>query len=344
MKKIFHGITTSLALVLLACETNYNTTNEYTVSDAGLPQLELDAGEAPMPRNLTRSFLSVMKTTTYRLGSFAGNQVPNLQIDQLDPGEYTIEFSVVEPPIDGQDFACYAYVVWKVDGQQIQRIVNVFSGAVISGVAEAVDVYLLDQSARGITSSLPNASVVNGSPIITYGFPVTLAKGQVIVFNTAPQRTYTVLNAVTNSLTVTIDQPYGGPTSGLVGNYSISDYKVGATLSRGSRPTIMQPPTLATDTIAIIASVGPPQSFNIPQDAGIISVLVTVTAGVGAQSESLNGWVDFVDLGGSLILGNYVPNYFSGWFPVPVGAATLRMHNESVTATLQFAVQWGIEG
>ncbi|VVB55237.1 Uncharacterised protein [uncultured archaeon] len=339
-KTIFCGILSAF-LVLASCSPTYNTTNEFIT--------ESDAGDGDTMSNLTRSFLSVMTTSQNRLGSFAGDKVPSLQIDDLVPGEYTLEFQVVEPPVDPEDFALYAYISWKVDGQQIERIINVFSGAVISGVAGAVDVKLQDQSGRGtVTNFLPNASVVHGSAIITFAAPVTLSQGQIIIFppslSTPFQQTYTVALGVTNSVTVQITQAYAGGTSGLVNSFSIATYKVAAALSKGTRPTIMQPPTLLTQTIALILVAGAPQSIPIPQDAGVISVLVTVIAGAGPQTESLNGWVDFLDKAGSLVLGNFVPNYFSGWFPVPVGAFTMRLHNESTTATLSYGIQWGIEG
>jgi len=104
----------------------------------------------------------------------------------------------------------------------------------------------------------------------------------------------------TNSTTVTLSENYQGVTDGNVTAYSIASYKVGATLSRGSRPTIMQPPTLATlQLLQVDVPVPPapsvPQVVPIPQDAGIISVLTTVVATTGPQSESLNGRVTFSD-------------------------------------------------
>lgn len=355
MTHLFRGITTplrvflgisSLVLLVTACSTAYNTMNQYITgneSDAS------DDGDASMPYNLTRSFLSDVTTSQHQLGSFAGDKVPSLQQDELLPGEYTIEFQIVEPPIDPLDFALYAYIHWKVDGQQIERVINVFSGSVISGVAESVHVQLQDQSGRGTGANfLPGASVVNGSPIVTYAAPVSFQQGQIIVFPPtvlAPlQQSYTVALGVTNNTQVQLTQGWQTPTSGLVNSFSIAKYKVAAALSKGARPTIMQPPALLTTPLAIIASGGPPQSIPIPQGIGVISTLVTVTAGVGAQTESLNGWVDFLDRTGGLVLGLYVPNYFSGWFPIPVGAETIRFHNESLSATLNFALQWGIEG
>ena len=332
MTTIFRRILNTSFLVLIAsCSPTYN---EYVTEDC------------PMSGNLTRSFLSVMQTTTNPLGSFIGNQIPNLQIDQLEPGEYTIQFQVVEAPIDPEDFGLYAYIQWKVDGQQIQRIVSVFSGAVITGVANAVDVYLLDQSGRGVASNvLPSASVINGNPVVTYATPITIGQGQTIVFTSAvPQQTYQIEMPVTNSTIVTLSQPYQGLTDISASSYSIASYKVGANLSRGSRPTIMQPPTLITDSIISIATGQPAITVVIPQDAGIISVLVTVTADSTPQTESLDGRINFVDKIGAYVVGTYVPNYFSGWFPIPVGAASMVLFNDSASANLTFGIQWGIEG
>jgi hypothetical protein len=294
-------------------------------------------------KNLTRSFLSTMQTTVNPLGSFAGNLVANLQIDQLEPGEYTIEFQVIEPPIDPENYALYAYIKWKVDGQQLQRIINVFSGAVISGVAEAVDVYLLDQSGRGTGSNfLPLSTTTNGNNIVVYGSPISLVQGQTIIFNTNPQQIYTAPLGVSNSVNVTLDRPYEGISDVNVNSYSLASYKVGATLSRGTRPTIMQPPTLTTKpTVAINHGAGP-VNVSIPIDSGVISVLVTVIAGSGSQSESLNGSVDFTDV--TTVIGGFVPNYFSGWLPIPIGAKNMNLFNNSTTANLLFAIQWGIEG
>jgi hypothetical protein len=95
-----------------------------------------------------------------------GRQVPSLAVRDLDPGEYTIQFEVY-PPEDGKGFAAYAIVSWKIDGQQITRKLTVFSGASISGVAEAVDVRIVDVSDIGRTSAPP----------LTYKVEATLAKG-----------------------------------------------------------------------------------------------------------------------------------------------------------------------
>ena len=293
--------------------------------------------------NLTRSFLSNLETTTNGIGSFAGSKVPSLQIDHLEPGEYTIQFQVVEPPIDNLNFGLCAYIYWKVDGQTIDRLISVFSGAAISGVAEAVHVYFLDQSARGAGSNiLPAATVTNGSPIVTFATSVTLAPGQTIVFG--PGQSYQVATGVVNGNSITLTQLYTG-SSGSVSCFSLASYKVGAALSKGTRPTTMQPPTLFTQIPVTVDPNSGSSFFQIPQDAGIISALVNAfNLNTSAQSESLNTLVQFWDITQTIMLGCFPPNYFNGWYPVPVGSYYIQLINTSATVTLGFTLQWGIEG
>jgi len=102
----------------------------------------------PSHRNfLGRQITDMVRTTA--VGSRTtdlptGNPLNNLQINNLEPGEHTIQFEAFPPATGG--FAAYAIVTWKLGGQQIVRKVSVFSGAAISGIAEAVDVKLVDYS------------------------------------------------------------------------------------------------------------------------------------------------------------------------------------------------------
>jgi len=114
--------------------------------------------EDDMSKNLIASFTSDLTRTT-AIGSALtdlpqGTIVPSLMQNNLDPGEYTIQFEAL-PPADNGGFAAYAIVNWKVLGQQVTRKVSVFSGAAISGVGEAVDVKLVDVSGVGVIT--PNA-------------------------------------------------------------------------------------------------------------------------------------------------------------------------------------------
>lgn len=94
----------------------------------------------------------------------SGVTVRGLMQTELEPGEYTIQFSVI-PPSDGLGFAAYAIVNWKVAGHQLRRVVSVASGAVISGVADAVDVQIVDVSGASLGGSPPlYPPLANGNP------------------------------------------------------------------------------------------------------------------------------------------------------------------------------------
>jgi hypothetical protein len=295
-------------------------------------------------QELIRAQITDVFTTANLLGSFAGQRLPNIQVNNLEPGEYTIQFQVVEPTIDGLGSATYAVIRWKVGGQQIQRIVSVYSGAVLSGVAEAVDVQLLDQSGRGSINFTPTATVVNGSNIVALTGNVTLGANEEVVFSSQPTVAYGVIGPVSGNV-LTLDSPYTGVGAAGVTFYANSHYKIGVSLSRGTRPTIMQPPVLLTQEIVTVplSALSPPIVF--PVDAGIISTLVTVTVngapGVG-HAEAANGIVIFGSP--SLALAQYIPNSFPMWFPVPPGTTGMFFINNSATEALNFSLQWGIEG
>lgn len=111
---------------------------------------------------LTASMLSSM---------IAGSDVlqNNIDVSDLEPGTYTLQFSVINiqpspnlqimiPPV------VHALITWKIEGQQQRRQISVVSGASISGVCEAVDVKLQD---------------INNQEDEGYGYQVqvTLSKG-----------------------------------------------------------------------------------------------------------------------------------------------------------------------
>ena len=306
--------------------------------------LTLSCGEPPVSRNLVRAQISDMNTTVNGIGTFVGDQIPNMQQDNLDPGEYTIQFQVIEPPIDGLGFAAYAYIVWKVQGQQIQRIVNVFNGAAISGVADAAHVKFLDQSGRGSVFLQGLFNVTVGSANFTATVAQTLKVGQQIQFLNQPNVFYTVVSGMAG-MAGTLDRPYTG-TPGLSQAFSFSTYKIGATLSRGTRPTTMQPAVLLTRPTG---TCPPGAQFSVnfpPVEAGVLSILASATVdGLGAnpQAEADNGQMRFVDATG-VVLSIVLVTKFPAWYPVPPGAVSVTFLNGSATKTLDFSFQWGIEG
>lgn len=297
----------------------------------------------PSVANLTGAQTTDLVTTSNALGSFNGDRLPNLQPGQLEPGEYTLQFQVIEPPIDGLGFGTYAYITWKVNGQQLNRIVSVFSGTAISGVANAVHVHLQDQSERGSVFLAGTFGVINGLANFTSSIAQTIGNDQQIIFTSQPGVIYNIPNGM-NGTTAVLDRQYSGLTSGATTAYTISKYKVGVTLSKGTRPATMQPPVLLTQGLR---NVVPGGILNVPfpADAGIISVLSTVIVnGANPQSEAVNGTVSFFDASGLITLAAYVPQSFFGWYPIPPGSVEMVFANHSTTQTLNFSFQWGIEG
>jgi hypothetical protein len=296
--------------------------------------------------NLTQSATTTLTTSLNALGSFQGQRISNLQINKLEPGEYTLQFSVIEPVIDNCGSATYAIVSWKVDGQQFQRIVSVYSGAAISGVANSVDVYLLDQSNRAGNPFPTDFTVVNGSKTVVSNLnPITMAAGETIYFDSQPGVGYALAAGVNNSLTFQLATPYTGTSSGAATAYAIATYKVGVSLSKGTRPTTMQPPVLFTEITQIIPQGNAAIDILLPADAGILSTLITVIVNgtSAAQAEAVNGIVNFLDPSHNR-LGAYIPDEFPTWFPVPPGTQIVELVNNSSTKDLAFSLQWGIEG
>lgn len=310
--------------------------------------------------NLHHSQITEMITTASPLGSFAGPQQPNLQIDHLEPGEYTLQFQIVEPPNDPFPFSTYAIARWKVRGQQIQRIISVFSGAVLGGVAEAVDVQLLDQSNRSLAGHFAPilAITVPGSNLVTLAAPgpatINIPQNATIYFNSQLGVGYSPVLPVIGGVPGTVFQlttVYTGPPSPPLGGpfWIQSPYKVAVGLSKGTRPPIQQPPVLLTaeDPITVKAGVvGPVGGLAIPQDAGVISVITSVipTSAPGVPlTSAANGAVFFVTPTGAIGHG-YIPGAPQNFYPVPPGSTRIFFANCDAAQDLDFTFQWGIEG
>lgn len=293
----------------------------------------------------TRSQITELTTTTNALGSFVGDRPMALQQNNLDPGEYTLQFQVIEPPIDKLGFAVYAYVSWKVAGQQITRIISVFNGSAISGVADSVDVFLQDQSGRGGSITLPGTfGVTNGSSTFTATIAQTLKSNQQIQFSNQPGIFYTIPNGM-NGVTGLLSVPYTGPTNNTVTAFALSKYKVAVALSKGTRAGIMQPAVLLTESRPQDVSSKSQAVVQVPiNDAGICSILVSTTVkGTNLQAEADNGNVEMIGAGGYSTAW-FIPTRFPMWYPIPPGTIKIQFNNNSTTQDLFFSFQWGIEG
>jgi hypothetical protein len=219
----------------------------------------------------------------------------------------------------------------------------VFSGSVISGVANSVHVQLLDQSDRANHHFTGMVSVIHGSPVVNITQPITLAQDEVVYFTSQPNVGYQVLAPITDGTTFQLLIPYNGPTAPVTTAYGVTSYKVAVGLSKGTRAATMQPPVLLTQNLVNV-SVGGQTNIAFPPDAGIISVLATVTVnGANVQTEAVNGVLMFFDPNGNTLTA-FVPSSFPMWYPVPPGSVEMVFLNNSTTQTLNFSFQWGIEG
>ena len=174
-------------------------------------------------------------------------------------------------------------MIWKVAGQQQRRLLSIFSGASISGVADAVHVKIQDQN--GVFFSLQGANIT---------------------------------------------------------------YKVAATLSKGVRPTTMQPPTLIS-TPGVRLGINPTDignEFNlqVPQDAGVISANFQFGQ-IGGNAVTIgDAGVAFLNQSGGVI-GEIFPFIQTGWVPLPPGTfSVLATNNSPLHQSLFCQIIWGIEG
>jgi hypothetical protein len=161
MSKVFLGIIGFLALALAGCTMQ--------VADSDGEKDEMTSIVGAQLTDMARTLVQGNAATQLPVGT------PNrgLQESNLEPGEYTIQFSVI-PPSDNKGFAAYAIVNWKVAGHQLRRVVSVASGAVISGVADAVDVQIVDVSDGPVYAALANGNV---DPRQLYKVASTLSRG-----------------------------------------------------------------------------------------------------------------------------------------------------------------------
>lgn len=233
-----------------------------------------------MPIKIASFTTEVFRTTEVgnQLGIPPGNPLPSINQDNLEPGEYTIQFEA-QPPSDGAGFSAYAIVTWKILGQQLTRKVGVFSGTAISGVAEAVDVKIVDVSGEG--------TLLPVSPV-----PVP--------------------------------------------------YKIACTLSRGTRATTMQPPTLVSQPVGVvIPTPGGSTEWIIPKNAGIMSAMLFVRSTVAFAPFAFSAFVRTASF--QTVTSYNVSPDNPVWIPIAPSAEAIIILNDSAgDATAN--IVWGVEG
>jgi hypothetical protein len=137
-----------------------------------------------------------------------------------------------------------------------------------------------------------------------------------------------------------LDIPVGGDaTKGM-------QYKVQATLSRGPRANIQQPPILYAGELTAIP--GAPAVFAVPQDSGVISIFPQISIGSFAVTPGFfDTVISFSDasLPSPSLLGSYYPFVGPGWTALPPGTQRVTVTTNILAANPTFVgLLWGIEG
>ena len=289
-----------------------------------------------MQKVLGRAFTTAMQANRLAPSS---NPIASAQCN-LEAGENTVQFSV-EPPVDGFGSATLALLQWKVGGMPLRRVCSVYSGAAISGVAEALDIQIQDVSGAFPTPVISGCTVTNGSPFLVTPTAETLAAGTVISVASQPGVTYTVSQTTTGTM-IPLSTPYTGlSATPVVATIRQAPYSVTATIERGTRPTTSQPPILVPGPAQVVA---PGASINVPilQDSGVISVQVLAYGTTGALADT-----DIVvtqDSATNNILSGYYPFTQTGFQPVSPGSVILVIGNRNVSISALCSVTFGVEG
>lgn len=157
-----------------------------------------------------------------------------------------------------------------------------------------------------------------------------------------------------NSVTRTIDVVEGTTISGTAQAISVKirdesvfvgggAYVVSCQVTKGTRPSVQQPPYLSLDEFRV--GPGAAQDFRlVPQNAGVISVLVTVSPfGVGNPiPDDQDVQVCLESSGGTLM--RYSPLVQNSWVPLPSGTTFVTVKQAAGTPDLCWKIIFGIDG
>ncbi len=141
----------------------------------------------------------------------------------------------------------------------------------------------------------------------------------------------------------------------------VFNYEVGIQISKGSRASVQQPPTLVPDGQDNLTGTSVPNNFPgffsvapgqlilipVPQDAGIISVFITASAWtiagpvVMASGDAMINHISY----GNAPTRIYDPNT-KEWVPVTSGTSFIKLFNYFAGATyaIFYSVTFGIDG
>lgn len=121
-------------------------------------------------------------------------------------------------------------------------------------------------------------------------------------------------------------------------------YPVSVQITKGTRPSIQQPPMLYGEYFFV--SPGNAVRTAIPQNAGIISVFIGIAIeNAGAVGPIPNDTIKALFTTGGQTLSIAGFDQMNGWVPVPPGADSIDLYWISgSTARVEASMIWGIEG
>ena len=233
------------------------------------------SGRVSVPAN---QIFAASKLTYMKVGQVnAGNSI---NIENMAPGTYTVQFSFAQLPAVGSGLAVpnvWAEIVWTLGGQQQRRVVSIIPGTSLTGQCEGLTVTLFDK--------------------------------------------YSVLGSESS-----VNTPY----------------VIQATVSSGCRPVVNQPPYLMTYNNQEI-EVATPLEFDIPSDAGVISLFPCVAVGdVAATAVTF----ELTQLRGAIPVSRTDAYGANNWIPIAPSATKVRVRYLDAGSGAVGSVNlfWGIQG
>jgi hypothetical protein len=282
--------------------------------------------------------------------------------------DFTCQFSVTAP--GGRSVVnAEALVSWRVEGQEVTRRITIGAGASLTGVGQAVRVEIYDATPPNFYQSRRVAgtvTVTEGSDAVVFSAAPGLPLGSTLTFSAQPKVQYFI--EAESGTDVTLTAPYTGPSrssaTATTAYESNITYGVGVQVSAGARGSNAQPPLLQPydgppytvfdannpapgGGFLFVVNPGDVLPIAIPEDAGVNQVFITVFPLFGGF-----GGVPTDTAIASIENGigdqrTWDTQVNKEWIPVPPGAQTLLVSNNSTggrPGPLRFGVAFGIEG
>jgi hypothetical protein len=269
---------------------------------------------------------------------------------------YTVQFAITAPsPVEFSNgagglipypfvYRAVATVRWNVEGNNVQRQLDVGQGTVISGPAQGFSVSV--QDATDSTTSFPLfgfADVTTGSPDVSFFLAQNFSVGQEIVVQGDASGTVYTVETVVDDKHIVLSQPYLGVTSATAAVFLSLKYTVSVQVSEGTRPTNgTLPPVLFGLSTTLNPGVGPGSTIEVlvPVGSGANSVEVVALSDNAASKPN----VAVAQLTGGLVIKSYDPTINTGFVSLMPNALAIQVANQDTSDEVNICLTWGIDG